>query len=359
MKVKFEVYPHLLQFKIEAGTSRGTFTQKETWIIRAVSDAKHSTFGIGEASPLKGLSVDYSEDYGLKLIALLDSLEVLNIPDNQDELFDFVSNNTPNDKPSMRFGLETALLELINGGTKTLFESSFTKGLTSIPINGLVWMGSYDAMNAQIDEKLKSGYNCIKIKMGAIDFEQELELIERLRARYTSEEISIRVDANGAFSGDNALGKLDELAAFGIHSIEQPIMPGQTDVMRRLCEASLLPIALDEELIGVHSKEAMLSLLREIRPAYIILKPSLLGGFLACNDWIATAESLNIGWWMTSMLESNVGLNAIAQFASTCPNLMHQGLGTGQLYSNNIVSPLVIRNGGLKYNVRGKWGIVG
>jgi o-succinylbenzoate synthase len=359
VKVNFEVYPHVLQFIIEAGTSRGSFTKKETWIIKAYKDTDHSYFGIGEASPLKGLSVDYSEDYGLKLIAFLDYLEGLDIPDTQGDLFEFITKNTPDDMPSLRFGVETALLDLINGGKKALFQSSFTKGLTSIPINGLVWMGSYNHMKAQIDDKLKAGYDCIKIKIGAIDFEQELKLIEQIRENYTADEISIRVDANGAFNGENAMDRLNELEALDIHSIEQPVMPGQTELMRTLCSESILPIALDEELIGVRSKEAMLSLLKEIQPAYIILKPSLLGGFSACNDWIETAESLDIGWWMTSMLESNVGLNAIAQFASTFPNLMHQGLGTGQMYSNNIVSPLVIREGALKYNVKGKWGIAG
>ena len=359
MKVQFEVYPHLLQFKVEAGTSRGTFTERETWILKAFNESDPSFFGIGEASPLKGLSVDYSEDYGLKLIAILNSLEGLDIPDNQTDLLDFIRNNTPIDMPSLRFGVETALLDLINGGKKELFQSPFSKGLTSIPINGLVWMGDYDYMKSQIHDKLKAGYDCIKIKIGAIDFEQELNLIEQIREKYTAEEITIRVDANGAFNGEDALEKLNELAALGIHSIEQPVMAGQTELMRTLCSESLLPIALDEELIGVESKEAMLGLLKEICPAYIILKPSLLGGFTACNDWIETAESLDIGWWMTSMLESNVGLNAIAQFTSTFPNLMHQGLGTGQLYSNNIDSPLVIRKGGLKYNVKGGWGIAG
>lgn len=359
MKLKFEVFPHLLQFKVEAGTSRGTFKQRAIWIIKAYRDSDTSCFGIGEASPLKGLSIDYSEDYGLKLIAVLDSLEGLEFPGNQSDLLYFISNNTPIEMPSLRFGVETALLDLMNGGKKEVFSSPFSRGISSIPINGLVWMGGYEYMKSQIDEKLKEGYDCIKIKIGAIDFDQELSLIEQIRDSYTADEISIRVDANGAFNGEDALEKLNELVALDIHSIEQPVMAGQTQLMQKLCEESVLPIALDEELIGVASKEAMLRLLDEIRPAYIILKPSLLGGFLACNDWIETAESLNIGWWLTSMLESNVGLNAIAQFASTYPNLMHQGLGTGQLYSNNIDAPLVIRKGNLKYNVKGKWGIAG
>lgn len=357
MKVKFEVHPHLLRFKIEAGTSRGTISQRETWIIKAYKESDSSNYGIGEAAPLKGLSIDYCEDYGIKLLAVLDSLEGICIPEGQIELLDFISKNTPSDLPSLRFGVETALLDLMNGGKRKLFNSSFSQGLSSIPINGLVWMGNHEFMSAQIEDKLKAGFDCIKMKIGAIDFELELSLIEKIREKYTAEEIIIRVDANGAFSKEDALSKLNELLSLGIHSIEQPVMAGQTELMRSLCKESLLPIALDEELIGVASKEAMLALLSKIRPAYIILKPSLLGGFLACNDWIETAQSLNIGWWMTSMLESNVGLNAIAQFAATYSGLMHQGLGTGQLYSNNIDSPLLIRKGSLKYNTKGSWGI--
>lgn len=355
MRVKFSVHPHLLQFKVEAGTSRGTFNQRETWIIRVNREMVDAHFGIGEAAPLKGLSIDYCEDYGLKLLAVLESLEGLNFPETQTDLLDFIKINTPNDMPSLRFGLETALLDLINGGKRLLFRNSFSQGSSSIPINGLVWMGDQEFMNVQIKDKLKAGYGCIKMKIGAINFEHELNLIEKIREKYTPEEIMIRVDANGAFNKEDASSKLNELLSLGVHSIEQPVMAGQTELMRSLCKESLLPIALDEELIGVISKEAMLTLLSNIRPAYIILKPSLLGGFSACNDWIETAQSLNIGWWMTSMLESNVGLNAIAQFASTYPNLLHQGLGTGQLYTNNINSPLVIRNGCLKYNIKGEW----
>lgn len=358
MKVKFEVYPHVLQFKFEAGTSRGSFIEKETWFIKAYEIDEHSVFGVGEASPLKGLSIDYEKDYSLKLLAVLDSLEGMDFPEDQQELLGFIKVNTPNEMPSLRFGVETALLDLLSGGKKMIFDTPFSRGEKSIPINGLIWMGDKDFMQSQIDEKLKSGFDCIKIKIGAIDFSQELSLLEQIRERYTADEITLRVDANGAFTKENALDKLNALAEFDIHSIEQPVTPGLTDLMKRLCQQSILPIALDEELIGIESKQEMVQLLNEIRPAYIVLKPSLLGGVLACREWIEVAESMNIGWWMTSMLESNVGLNAIAQFASTYKNLDHQGLGTGQLYTNNINSPLVIRKGQLKYNSKAKWEVV-
>jgi len=357
MKVKFEIFPHTLRFRLEAGTSRGSFTEKETWFIKAYNINDYSVFGIGEASPLKGLSIDYSLDYELKLLGVLDSLEGLEFPEEQLGLLDFIKVNTSVEMPSLRFGIEIALLDLLSGGKKKIFDSPFSRGEASIPINGLIWMGDINFMQDQIDEKLKKGFDCIKIKIGAIDFEQEVRLLEKIREQYTSDEVVLRVDANGAFNKENALERLNVLAALDIHSIEQPIAPGQTEFMRQLCTASLLPIALDEELIGITTNTERENLLKEIRPAYIILKPSLLGGVTACREWINIAESLNIGWWMTSMLESNVGLNAIAQLASTYENLMHQGLGTGQLYTNNINSPLTIKKGCLKYNIKGKWEI--
>ncbi len=355
MRVSFEIVPYTLQFKFEAGTSRGSLTEKKTWFIRAYDTNDYMVFGLGEAGPLKGLSADFSIDYGSKIRTVLDHLEGIEIPNDKAEMLECISKNTPKEMPSLRFGVETALLDLLRGGKGRIFNTGFSRGKQAIPINGLIWMGDDKFMQEQIDLKLKKGFDCIKMKIGAIDFERELALLEGIRDRYTSDEVTLRVDANGAFVAEKVLEKLEQLAALDIHSIEQPIKPGQTMLMAQLCRDSILPIALDEELIGIYGKEQRTELLETIRPTYIILKPSLLGGFLACQEWIEIAESLDTGWWMTSMLESNIGLNAIAQFTSTFNNQMHQGLGTGQLYHNNIESPLIIRKGHLHYNVKEKW----
>lgn len=357
MRVKFKVFPHLLKFRFEAGTSRGSFTQKETWFIKANEVGERSLHGWGEASPLKGLSIDYSPDYGKKLRAVLDHIEGLEVPEKG--LLDFIAANTPVEMPSLRFGVETALLDLMNGGTHTIFTGPFSEGKQRIPINGLVWMGDKAFMQQQIDEKLKKGFNTIKMKVGAIDFDTELQLLEGLREAYTVEDLTLRVDANGAFTPEDVVEKLTALAALGIHSVEQPIKPGQRQLMYDLCHAELLPIALDEELIGINSHEEKKQLLEDTQPQYIILKPSLLGGIKACKEWIGIAESMKIGWWMTSMLESNIGLNAIAQFTALFNPELPQGLGTGQLYHNNIESPLIIKKGHLHYFVHGKWQLPG
>lgn len=353
MKVQFQVIPYTLKFRFEAGTSRGSLTEKETWFIKATRTDDDYVIGWGEASPLKGLSMDYSPDYGKKLRAVLDHLEGLDIP--SENLLDFVVANTPADMPSVRFGIETALIDVSNGGGHRIFPGAFTEGKMKIPINGLVWMGDREFMQRQIDEKLKAGFNTIKMKVGAIDFETEYQILENLRENYTTEDLTLRVDANGAFTETDVVEKLTALAALGIHSIEQPIKPGQQDLMFDLCHAELLPIALDEELIGMNSYEERRLLLEETQPKYIILKPSLLGGIRACEEWITLAESMHIGWWMTSMLESNIGLNAIAQFTSRYQPELPQGLGTGQLYHNNITSPLLIKKGHLHYFVNGNW----
>lgn len=353
MKVRFEVVHYNLDFRFVAGTSRGTLTQKPTWFIRCWQERSESVIGWGEASPLKGLSSDYSEDYESKLKAVLNHLEGLEIPDEAD--LDFIQANTPTEMPSVRFGIETALLDLWNGGDRTIFPGSFVNGKQRIPINGLVWMGDEAFMQKQIDEKLKAGYNTIKMKVGAIDFETELTLLEKLRGQYSANELTLRVDANGAFTEADVYQKLEQLAALEIHSIEQPVKPGQHELMKELCAEPLLPIALDEELIGVNTPEERQALLEQIKPQFIILKPSLLGGIKACQSWIELAESLDIDWWVTSMLESNVGLNAIAQFTAQFEPKMPQGLGTGQLYHNNITSPLMIRKGHLHYFPNGRW----
>ncbi len=355
MQVKFHLIPYTLQFRFEAGTSRGSFTEKETWFIQAFKANDNSYFGLGEASPLKGLSIDYSENYGSDLEKLLIHISTLEIPTTTNEIFDFVAAHIPAELPSVRFGLESALIDLVQGGRRILFDNKFSRGERRIPINGLVWMGDSAFMSAQIEEKLKAGFDTIKMKVGAINFKQELALLSDIRARYSAKDITLRVDANGAFDQTNVHQRLEELASLDIHSIEQPIKPKQPALMQELCASGILPVALDEESIGVNNFKEKEELLSLIQPQYIILKPSLIGGFKSTQEWIQVAESLNIGWWMTSMLESNVGLNAIAQFTAQYEGLLPQGLGTGQLYHNNIDSPLEIRSGELLYNSPLSW----
>ncbi|WP_323755948.1 o-succinylbenzoate synthase [Roseivirga sp.] len=359
MRLQFEVIPHLLKFRFEAGTSRGSLTEKETWFIKVWERANPDCIGWGEASPLKGLSIDYNPNYENELRTLLNTLSVLDFPEEAGELLKFISANTPIEKPSIRFGLETALLDLLNGGKQIIFDTPFAQGKYRIPINGLIWMGEKAFMQKQINDKLKEGYNTIKLKIGAIDFDAELALLEGIREQYSANDVTLRVDANGAFKEADAMEKLEQLAALEIHSIEQPIKPHQYELMKMLCAESPLAIALDEELIGVNSIEEKRALLERIQPQYIILKPALLGGILSCREWIEIAESLNIGWWMTSMLEANIGLNAIAQFTAQYKPTLPQGLGTGQLYHNNINSPLEIRKGELLFNKAMGWGTIG
>ena len=355
MHLQFEVIPHLLKFRFEAGTSRGSFTKKETWFIKVWKKGNTECIGWGEASPLKGLSIDYSSNYETELRALLNTLSTLDFPEETEGLLHFIAENTPTEKPSVRFGLETTLLDLLNGGKRIIFDTPFVQGKTRIPINGLIWMGEKAFMQKQIDEKLKAGFNTIKLKIGAIEFDTELGLLESIREQYSANDITLRVDANGAFTETDVMGKMEQLAALEIHSIEQPIKSGQYELMKTLCAESPLDIALDEELIGVNTKEEKKALLERIQPQYVILKPALLGGVLSCQEWIEIAESLNIGWWMTSMLEANIGLNAIAQFTAQYNLILPQGLGTGQLYHNNIDSPLEIRKGELLYNKVKGW----
>ncbi len=348
LKATYKKYT--LNFKKPSGTSRGILTFKDSWFIFICDDANPDVKGIGECGLLKGLSIDDRLDYEDKII------EVCNNIQNFQEYLD----KGLKEFPSIRFGLEMALMDLGlvgkqgNMGTRVLFPSEFTSGKDSIDINGLVWMGEFDSMKQQIIEKIESGYNCIKLKIGAIDFDQELELIKSIRKEFSANDIEIRVDANGAFSPEEALDKLTRLSAFDLHSIEQPIKQGQWEKMAKLCEKTPLPIALDEELIGAFNLEEK-KILIEIKPQYIILKPSLLGGFKASKEWIELAEKNNIKWWITSALESNIGLNAIAQWTYSLKNEMPQGLGTGQLYNNNFKSPLKITKGKLYFDPTNNW----
>lgn len=335
---------HILDFKRPSGTSRGVMTQKETWFLILEENGKT---GIGECGILRSLSADDRPDYEEKLQWACENIH-LGKEALWESLLEF---------PSIQFGVEMAFQSLESETPFLLFPSDFTKGKKSIPINGLVWMGEPAFMKAQIEEKLAQGFNCIKLKIGAIDFEKELELLRFIRQNYDASTIEIRVDANGGFYSNKALYKLNQLSEFKLHSIEQPIQKNQHDSMSELCKMAPFPIALDEELIGVFGYAEKEALLQKIRPQYIILKPSLIGGFRGSKEWISLAEKYNIGWWITSALESNIGLNAIAQWTFLQQNPMPQGLGTGGLYTNNFDCPLEVSNGELVYDPAIGWNI--
>ena len=328
---------HILNFKRPSGTSRGVLTSKETFFLVIEQEGKKGT---GECNLFRGLSADDVPDYEAKLQWVEQHLH-LGEKALLEELKTF---------PSIQFGVEQAFRSVVAPQWYELFPSNFTKGKDAIPINGLIWMGSPDFMKAQIKEKLAQGFRCIKMKIGAIDFEEEYRILKALRNEFSASDIEIRVDANGAFQANEALRYLERLATLQLHSIEQPIRAGQWEAMAELCEQTPLPIALDEELIGIFTREEKQRLLREIQPQYIILKPSLIGGYRGSEEWITLAETLGIGWWVTSALESNIGLNAIAQWTYTLHSSMPQGLGTGMLYTNNIPLPLYMENGHLGFN---------
>ena len=302
--------------------------------------------GVGECGIFRGLSCDDRPDYEEKLAWLCKHIH-WSFEKLYAELMEF---------PSIQFGLEQAILSLKANNNYDMFPSDFSKGKDSIPINGLIWMGDKQFMQEQIANKLEDGFSTLKMKIGAIDFNTELGILEGIRKHYSSSELELRVDANGAFTKEDALTKLEQLAAFGIHSIEQPVKAGQWELMTDLCKASPIPIALDEELIGILHTEEKRAMLKKIQPQFIILKPSLIGGFFGSKEWISLAEEFGIGWWITSALESNIGLNAIAQFCYTLNNDMPQGLGTGSLFDNNIDSPLYVSKGALHYDPKQKWG---
>ncbi len=335
-------HKYLLQFKKPSGTSRGVLTEKETWFLVLKHNGK---IGLGECGLLRTLSIDDRPDYEEKLKWTCENIH-LGKDTLWEELIEF---------PSIQFGVEMAFLSLESNNPFELFPSQFTKSNKTMVINGLVWMGQEQEMKAQIEEKLALGFNCIKLKIGAIDFDKELALLAFIRRNFDEKTIEIRVDANGAFDVSNAKDKLIQLSEYKIHSIEQPIKKNQHDNMAELCKSGILPIALDEELIGVFSLKQKLKVIQSIKPQYIILKPSLVGGFKGTLEWIKIAEENNVGWWITSALESNIGLNAITQFTFTLNNSMPQGLGTGGLYTNNFESPLYIKKGSIGYNLNESW----
>jgi o-succinylbenzoate synthase len=340
--IKAAYKKYILNFKNPSGTSRGVLRTKETWFVILEENGKT---GIGETGLFRGLSIDDVPNYEEKLSWVCKNIN-LGLERLLFEVFEF---------PSIQFGLEQAFLSLQSDSKFELFPSAFTKGNQAIPINGLVWMGDQQFMKTQIEEKLKTGFSCIKMKIGAIDFDAEVRLLKSIRKEFSSKEIELRVDANGAFNPENALEKLKTLSELDIHSIEQPIQQGQWQEMAFLCENTPLPIALDEELIGIFSLDEKKKLIETINPQFIILKPSLVGGFHGSKEWLDITESKHRKWWITSALESNVGLSAIAQYTHTLGNELPQGLGTGSLYTNNFESPLEVENGTLQYNNSKIW----
>ena len=340
MKATYKKYN--LDFKVPSGTSRGVLTQKETWFLILEKDGK---YGIGECGILRGLSADDLPEYEQQLAWTCQNIG-LGLSELLARLHAY---------PSIQFGLEQAFLSLGSENPFKLFPSDFTERQAPISINGLIWMGDVAYMRSQLEQKLQDGFRCIKMKIGAIDFQTELNILKSIRSSFGPDRIELRVDANGAFHPDDALDKLEQLAQFAIHSIEQPIKPQQWEIMAQLCEKTPLPIALDEELIGISDVTKKEKLLQTIKPQYIILKPSLVGGYANSEEWIDIAERHKIGWWITSALESNIGLNAIAQWTHTLQNKMPQGLGTGGLYTNNFESPLEVHQGKLYYRSAKQW----
>lgn len=337
-----EISERTLHFKQPAGTSRGVYTTRHSYYLTITSDEKPGVKGIGECATLPDLSCDAKPEYDLTLRQICQMVEQMGkIP------YDMLRPY-----PSILFGLETAFAQLEANGSTCLFDTPFGRGEEGITINGLVWMGTYDEMYERLEEKLKAGFHCVKLKIGALDFFKELDLIKHIRQAFTKEQIELRVDANGGFTPENAMSRLEALAQYDIHSIEQPIRQHQWPKMAELCRNTPLPIALDEELIGVNVRSMKEALLDTIHPQYIILKPSLHGGMYGSTEWIELARQRGIGSWITSALESNVGLNAIAHFAAKTygPHIsMPQGLGTGQLFTNNIPMSLTIKGDQLIY----------
>ena len=340
-----------LQFKKPSGTSRGFLHTKPSWIIKLANE--NGKVGFGEFSVIPGLSVDFFDEQSYeneiqRAVQLLK--DILSETCNYHEIVDTVKSAFRSSS-SLIFGIETALLDYLNGKGGLIFENKFAFGDKSIPINGLIWMGSKIEMKEQIKDKLRQGFNTIKLKIGSIAIDEELELISELRNEFNSDQITIRVDANGAFDESNVRGVLNKLKNLEVHSIEQPIEAGKRSQMAQLCQEKIIPIALDEELIGINESIKKIELLDEIKPQFIILKPSLHGGFNGCDEWIKLAQERNIGWWITSALESSIGLNAIAQFTANYQIELAQGLGTGGLYTNNLPSDLVIESGYLKRKI--------
>jgi len=334
---------HPLVFVRPVGTSRGVLEEKPCWFIKLTSQEGES--GIGEVSFIPGLSVEEEEELEIQV----------------DHICKLICRGEMDPRqhlpalPGVQFALETAVRDMETGGKQMLYPSKFTQGQVGIPTNGLIWMGAKDFIISQVREKLQLGFRVLKLKVGSLVFSEELDVLRWIRSEIGKADLEIRLDANGAWSLEEALKKMNQLNRYGIHSIEQPIAPGQMKALMLLCGESVIPVALDEELIGIRDPLERSSLLEQVRPAYIILKPGLLGGIAEASDWINRAEESDIGWWITSALESNVGLNAIAQWTWHRGVSRHQGLGTGALYTNNIPSPLQMSREQLWYRSENAW----
>ena len=342
-----------LRFNFPALTSRGSLAEHVAWYLHLIDDANPTIVGWGEAAPLEGLSPDFSPAFPAAVARLCEQF-------NAGALVTFTAAEAPvfvgPEFPALLFALETAALDLAGGGRRQLYGNAFSRGAAPLPINGLVWMGDAGFMREQIQQKLAAGYSCLKLKIGSLDFATELALLTEIRAAAGPQQLTLRVDANGAFAPHEAQSKLEQLAPFELHSIEQPIAAGQAPALAALVRTSPVPIALDEELIGVTDPTRQAALLDAIRPAYIVLKPTLLGGHAATRHWIALAQARGISWWITSALESNIGLNAVAQLTAEYDvRGFAQGLGTGQLYHNNVAAPLYTAAGLLRYDPAGPW----
>lgn len=335
--MRLQFAPYILKFKEPAGTSRGVLTEKPTCYMRLFDENNPSRYGVGEAAVFPGLSPEADDRFFYKLMELQANVRL----GRSTDLSHF---------PSLQFGFEQCIRDFTGGCNGIYYPSQFVAGIQSIQINGLVWMGNREEMMERMEKKLEEGFSCIKFKIGAIDWKSEIDMIETVRKRYNRDRVEIRVDANGAFDMDHALPRLKHLADLGVHSIEQPIKAGQPLMMQFLCQVSPLPIALDEELIGKFSMEEKARTLDAIHPQYIVIKPTLTGGYSGAEEWIKLAEERNIGWWITSSLESNIGLNALAQWTATLGNKMPQGLGTGALFTNNLDAPIYLEGDKLRYN---------
>tara|TARA_B100001093_G_C26833075_1_gene1017059 strand:+ start:837 stop:1886 length:1050 start_codon:yes stop_codon:yes gene_type:complete len=337
-----ETFFYNLKFINPSGTSRGILHDRPSWFIKIYYQDNPSIYGIGECGPIKGLSIDSIDKINNKLVELKENINDI----KKVNLKQF---------PSIVFGLESALIDLKNGGKRILFNNGFSKGKKEIKINGLIWMGEPSFMIQQIKEKIDLGFSCLKLKIGALNFNQELEIIKQIRKKFSDKNLELRVDANGSFKAKDALVKLKELSKYKMHSIEQPIEINQLKELKELCKLSPIAIALDEELIKIRNDEEKKELIEYVMPHYLILKPSLLGGFKQTKKWIDIAEQKKIKWWITSALESNIGLNAIAQFCAEFKINLPQGLGTGNLFNNNFPSPLSLNGEMLSYNNDKNW----
>ena len=336
---------HTLHPDFSLGTRKGPINDRIVWYLIAWDDARPDVKGIGEAALFPGHSKEFPADVRTKLVELCARTD-----DWRHRLItDLV------DVPSVRFAVEQCMRDLAVSGTKELFPSEFLVGRSTLPINGLVWMGDKATMRERIREQIDGGNTCVKMKIGAIGIADELELLSAVRKEFSAADLTLRVDANGAFDALNVMDVLEQLAALDVHSIEQPVAPGLYEVMAELCDRSPIPIALDEDLIGLNRHDLKADLLDHVRPAYIVLKPSLVGGWQAAQEWIDLANERKIRWWVTSALESSIGLNAIAQWVATLGVTMPQGLGTGKVYANNIPSPLLAERGQLRYRPEVAW----